>query len=842
MRKRFLAMVMAAVTMTPLVADDVLWQKFISPSDAARTKVWWFHGETETTAEGIDADLAAFKEKGIGGVVYYDQVHGNAEGAMPAMSPEWWQMLKHAALKAKQLGLTFEVAASNGYVSGGPWITPELAMRQTAIVDTVITVKKRQDVTMRLAYPRKGFTDIATLMFPDREALKEIRIEPRQLTVEDNKPLTINYDAGRVTDIAAISYVTNPRGKGSTGSMNIPGRPQERFFGAGFVNLPPIGELEYSTDGKTWRRAAQLPAIENVIGHKSKERTVSFPKVSGRYFRVRLHDWMDADGKLNKLQIENIRLSPRDMIDNWQVKAGLRTEVYYPHEEGTATGALNPEMTKDVSGQMTPDGTITLTLEPGTWHIMRFGHVPTGGCTKHGRKNLLGLEAGVMSAEAAKVHYDHYFGAICDTLSAIGCKPAGMCMDSHEAGIQNWTEGFESQFCQLSGYDITRWLPALAGYIVTDRAKTEQMLLDFRKAIAETISNEYYGTLARLCHEDGVDFTCQAMLNIDNDNILSRSRATKPQGEFWAYQANGNYDCLDAASTAHLYGRPIASGEAFTDSPYRATWDELLRIANLAYCRGINEFVVCASSYQPWLDRKYDDNDSKHPYIFHRLNPNWDTADKFWNYQARCTQLLQEGHPVVDLCVYIGEDVPLKTMAYKLPVMPEGYNFDVCTYDALMHRLSAAASGTSEGALAVEGGMRYRAFVVQARTYLSPEAQKKIEQLERDGVPVIWCNRGETVAEGLQKHGIGPDLALTSADQPDDKTYFYHRKTDDADIYFVYNHSNHDYDATVTMRTQYNNVEIWNPYTMERKPAHINADKTMQLHLEPYQSTFIVLN
>ena len=131
---------MAMATMASVAADDALWQRFASPSDEARTKVWWFHGETETTEEGIDADLEAFKEKGVGGVVFYDQVHGDAAGAFPSMSPKWWRMLKHAARKARQLGLTFEVAASNGYVSGGPWITPELGMRKTAMVDTVVTV------------------------------------------------------------------------------------------------------------------------------------------------------------------------------------------------------------------------------------------------------------------------------------------------------------------------------------------------------------------------------------------------------------------------------------------------------------------------------------------------------------------------------------------------------------------------------------------------------------------------------------------------------------------------------------------------------------------------------
>lgn len=837
MTRWFVLLILAFALQLPSMADNGLWEKFCNPANEARTKVWWFHGETETTKEGIDADLEAFKKEGVGGVVFYDQVHSKADGAFPAMSPEWWQMLKYAAQKAQQLQLTFEVAASNGYVAGGPWITPELGMQQVAVIDTVIRVEKRQDVNIVLSHPNVHFQQIATMLFPDEDALQELLMEAQKHTLKSNQPLTIDYDAGKTVEVSTITYLTNPRGKGSTGSMNIPGTPQERYFGAKYVDLPPIGELEYSTDGTTWQRATELIGVESVIGHKSKERTISFPAVRGRWFRVHLHDWMDKDGQFGTLQIENIRLSQRDKVDNWQVKSGLRTEVTYPHTTGGNRGAIRPETLRNVTECVTADGTLCINLEPGTWHVLRFGYMPTGSKTKHGRKNLLGLEANVMSAEAATVHYNHYFKAICDTLAAIDCKPTGMCMDSHEAGIQNWTSGFEKRFQQLRGYDLTTWLPVLAGYIVADRNRTEQVLLDFRKTIAETIASEFYGTLSRLCNTDGVTFTTQAMLNIDNDNILSRSRATKPQGEFWAYQTNGNYDCLDAASSAHLYGHDIASGEAFTDTPYSTTWEELLRIANLAYCRGINEFVVCASSYQPWLDRKYDDDASAHPYIFHRLNPAWSSVKAFWEYQARCSQLLREGMPVVDLCVYIGEDVPLKTFAYKLPVMPEGYNFDVCNFDALTNRLSA-----HNGRLLAEGGMEYGALIVQDRTFLSPEALQKIEALARAGVPVVRCDQGENVEDRLKKAALQPDITLESANQPDDRVCFFHRRTAEADIYFVYNHSTHAYDASTTLRTNHYLAEAWNPQDITRKPLELSADKSLTLHLEPYQSLFIVIS
>ena len=833
--RKFVSLLFISTVLLPLKADNGLWEKFCNPADEARTKVWWFHGETETTEEGIDADLEAFKSAGVGGVVFYDQVHGKTTGAFPSMSPEWWHMLKYAAKKAQQLGLSFEVAASNGYVAGGPWITPDLGMRQVVLVDTIIHVDKRQEVCIPLTHPNPNFRQIATLIFPDNEALQELVMEPRKHTIKDNQPLVIDYDAGRTVDICAITYLTNPRGKGSTGSMNIPGAPQERYFGAGYVDLPPIGELEYSADGKTWQTATELTAVESVIGYKSKERTISFPMVTGRYFRVRLHDWVADGGRFATLQIENIRLARRDIVDNWQVKSGLRTEVVYPHAAGGNRGAIDPK-TINVTKLVGADGTLTKLLEPGTWHILRFGHTPTGSKTKHGRKNLLGLEASVMSAEAATVHYNHYFKPICDTLAAIGCKPQGMCMDSHEAGIQNWTDGLTERFYRQRGYDLIPYLPALAGYIIADRERTEQVLLDFRKTIAETIASEFYGTLNSLCKADGVTFTSQAMLNIDNDNILSRSHVTKPQGEFWAYQTNGNYDCLDAASAAHLYGHAIASGEAFTDTPYSTTWDELLRIANLAYCRGINEFAVCASSYQPWLDRKYDDDASAHPYVFHRLHPDWHSSPDFWQYQARCAQMLREGQPVVDLCVYIGEDVPLKTFAYKLPVIPEGYNFDVCNFDALMNRLTAR-----DGRLITPDGMTYSALVVQARTYISPEARQKIEALQRAGVPVVRCDQGETVADGLAKASLLPDLAATSANQPDDRLCFFHRRTPEADIYFVYNHSARAYDAPVTLRTPHAKTEAWNPRNATRQPLKLSAKKSLQLRLEPYQSTFIIV-
>lgn len=832
--KRILAISILICISVINVGADNLWDEFISPLDESRTKLWWFHGETETTKEGIDADLKAFKEKGIGGVVFYDQIHGNAAGASESMSTEWWETLKYAAMKANELGLSFEVAASNGYVAGGPWITPELSMKKTVFIDTLISVNSSQTVRINLPHPNKHFKDIATVIFPDRDEYQPLKLPVRTITVSTNDTI-LHFNPGREIELNGISYTISPRGKGSTGSMNIPGKPQARYFGAKYIEYPPIGQLEYSMDGKSWHTATDMLPIENNIGHKSRIRSISFPAVSGKHFRFRFHDWSGGDPDYRQFTISDITMHRRDIVNNLDVKTGLRTEVTYAGTEGGGKGAIKSSLVKDISNYLGADGSVSLPLEKGTWRIIRFGYVPTGAKTKHGRKNLLGFETDVMSAKAANEHYNNYFKVILDTLRQTGCKVNGMCMDSHEAGIQNWTDGFENVFRQQCGYDIRPWIPAFAGYIVDSRQTTENVLYDFRRCVSHTIAHNFYGTFAQRCLSDSVDYTSQGMLNILTDNITARGQATKPQGEFWAYQTNGNYDCLDAASAAHIYGHNIASGEAFTDTPYDTTWDELLRIANIAYCRGINEFVVCASSYQPWIDRKYDDSSSSHPYVFHRHHPEWNSVDSFWNYQARCAGLLRKGSPVVDLCIYIGDNPPLKTMSYKLPEIPEGYNFDVCTSDALMNRMSV-----SHGTINLTGGMNYKAIVVQDRTHISPEAEKKLLDLSSQGATVIWCNKGEDISTVLSQKSISPDIHISSDNLPDSKVLFFHRRTENEDIYFIYNHSEHEYNQNSCLRSDFKRLEYWNPTTLLRKTISINDSGQFNLRLSPYESTFII--
>ena len=788
------------------------YSEFVSPEDSTRTKVWWFHGETPTTREGITADLEAFKAAGVGGVVYYDQSHGPAEGALEGMSPEWWEMLKFAASEAKRVGLTFETTVSNGYVAGGPWITPEMGMQR--LCSSELTVSGGRHFSGDLQKPgTRWIYDVAVLAFPSDGTWVSKDMTGGSLALAE--PFTAR----------SISYTAPKARKSKVGAMNAPTGPMEQYSGMLYVEPDPVGTLECSDDGRHYTAVAVLPTCGGTSGLAQK--TISFEPVSARYWRV-----VAPDGKVSKTMTA-CSISSRAQIDRWEEKA-----AYFPEFiEGNATpeyseGIVDPDKVLDISAMMDSEGHLEWDAPEGEWVVMRIASESTGGAIKHGRKNLMGLECDKMSKAAVQLQWNSYAQRVIDTLSLYGLKQKGVAMDSHEAGPQNWTQGFEKIFLERNGYDITPFLPAMRGCIVGDAERTDRFLLDLRKTIAQTIGENYFGELNRLAAEAGVEFTAQAAgngLNIVTDNVMMKSYVTKPQGEFWARDVHGSYDILDCASTAHVSGRPIASGEAFTDAKYSDAPSVYKQLADFAYSVQINEFVVCASAYQPSLDEVPGNVANGRQYCLNRNNTFWPYTRPFWDYQARCAEMLRKGSPVVDILVYLGGDVPMKPLSYKIPTIPDGYCFDVTTDFGL------EGSGVKNGELVTAGGMHYRMLVVERDITVTEEMSRRIEEFRAAGLPVFVSTDVKDVVEVPFEQ----DFRYRSNARMTDCVRFSHRRLNDADVYFVYNHSDHDFlQQDAALRTSYRSLYLLDPVTGDcfdyGNPAGFD------LRLRPDQSAFLV--
>lgn len=832
---------------------------FNLPQDSARTKVWWFFGETETTREGITADLEAFKKAGVGGVVYYDQVHGNGEGADKVFDEHWWQSLIFASQEAKRLGLTFEANIGNGYVAGGRWITPDHSMQRLAEGETLVASPSphpeqsssprslpQGGVKVNIGLPdcpRGWHHDVAVLALPYREELlgtsSLLNIEP---TGRCDSALL--FDFGRTFTARSISYEAKAQGKARTSSMQVPpfapGTEMAKgettkwnFFGCGYRELSNIGLLEVSDDGTHYRTVCQLrPRYQNLGG--VKQQTIAFPTTRGRYFRVVLTD--------RSVPIDNVVISARACVDNWEAKASLASDFI----DNETTPLYNKEEIVqvadivDLTDRMTPDGMLTMPREmEGQWLVMRFVSVTTGGHTKHGRKEALGLECDKLSADGARQHWQNYTKPLIDSIRVHSGALEGICMDSHEAGPQNWTQSMEQEFRRLRGYDIRPFLPTIAaGMIVSD---SPLVLKDLRRTISDLITDRYYGEFNRLCRAEGLTLTAQAIggaLCMAGDAIEVKKLVDKPQAEFWGYQTEGNYDIKDCSSAAHLYGKQIASGEAFTDITYKHSLADIKNLADYAYCFGINELVVCAVAYQPWMDNRLSTANGRQ-YVLNRKNTLWPVSRPFWDYQARCSWLLRQGKPVSDVCIYLGDDVPVRILSHLLPDLPQGYDFDAFTTDALLHRMTA-----KDGRITLSDGVSYRMMILPANGQLNTEAWQQIDQLRRQGVAIYDPQTdSRTLAQALQEAGLTPDVEMPTAD--DKPLYFCHRRTEGEDIYFLNNHSDQAVSGSFRFNVSAASAELWNPVTGEKTALAVTTQDgrtTTTLSLAPRESYFVVFS
>ena len=769
-----------------------LWQE---PTSEYRMKTWWFFGYEQTTDEGIRADVEALRDAGFGGVVYYDQNHAKdarAQGAEDAFSPEWWRHLRLACSEAKRAGLSFELNISNGYCAGGRWIDPEHAMQRVASAEAIATMGsdgrwmiESGDTT--ISGPEGYVRDIALIVIPYK-------------------------DDGKMRHITA-RY--NAKGKGRNGAMQKPDLSEElrvkseefaaavlkrEFSGYGFETLPDIGTLQVSDDSITWRDVLTLQPMYRSQGGYFV-RTNVFSATEGRYWRINY----TGDAKLKEWHV-----GCEAKLDRWEERAALQSDF----AEGERTPAydadeiIHPISMKDVQvGQKV--------------RLLRLAAVLTGAKSKHGRQNLLGYECDKLSEEAANLHWDSYVQVLLDSLPHGAV--SGITMDSHEGGSQNWTPRMLDEFRQRQGYDFTPYLPTLAGYIVESTERTEQVLYDYRQTIAQLIQEKYFGTFQLRASEQGLTFTAQAIGNalcITGDAVSVKQAVDKPQGEFWTYQQQGAYDVKDCSSAAHLYGKPIASAEAMTDCEYKHTPADLHRVASIAFSMGAQEFVICATPHIPYVATESQPYIAGREYAINRSNPRWNDLKPVWQQAARSMVMLRQGNAAPDVLIFLGDDVPIKTITSRLPSGIDGLDWDVCTGDALKHRLQA-----KDGRLVTPDGIAYKALLIAGKAHINAESQNQIDAFRKADVPIL--RSGESIVRPMEILTQRESVAHT------------HRETEYGELFYLANLE--ETATTVSFRLQDNpkKVSIWHNLTGRRHTLKSNNDGTFILTLQPCESVFL---
>ena len=342
------------------------------------------------------------------------------------------------------------------------------------------------------------------------------------------------------------------------------------------------------------------------------------------------------------------------------------------HPEIAADSTIKSSEVVDLTNRLRSDDTLDWTPPPGHWTILRIGYSLTGQTNGPAEAASTGLEVDKLDAGLVRKYMEHYLGlysaATEGKLGDAGVQ--NVLTDSWEAGVQNWTPTMLSQFKARRGYDPTPYLPVLAGRVVDGAQTSDRFLWDFHRTLKEMLAENHYGTLAQVLHEHKMGYYTEAQGDTPRaigDGMTMKSRADIPTGEFWYRnfatdegQPPLKADLEESASTAHVYGKPLAAAESLTVAAFTDPWSfspaMLKPVIDEIFAHGINRILLHESHHQPFVDKKPGLEMGIFGQYFNR-NDTWaEQAGPWVDYIARTSYLLQQGKFVADVAYFYGED------------------------------------------------------------------------------------------------------------------------------------------------------------------------------------------
>ena len=416
----------------------------------------------------------------------------------------------------------------------------------------------------------------------------------------------------------------------------------------------------------------------------------------------------------------------------------------------------------DLTNRMREDGTIDSWTPPaGKWKVMRFGYMSSMATTGGG------LQCDKYSADAARVAFKGWLGEMLRRVPDGKNVIKVLNVDSYEGGSLNWSPVIPEEFRSRRGYDFTKYLPCMAGVMVQSASATEGFLLDLRRTLSECLSDNHFGTLHRLAHENGLIFMSESVNQAFNCDDMEYFKNTDwPGGEFWV-SATQNWkpnDIADPVSAARMYGKKIIFAEAWTGG----RWDNhpfaLKAMGDHHYAEGLNRMMLHVWNAQYYPKRLPGQPGAGTP--FNMLNTWWKPGKAWLDYLKKAQVLLQQGQPVEDALYFSGENIRVRALLPpKLgwvwaadPPMPEGYKFATINHDAILNYAKV------QNGRIVMSGLSYRLLVLRANEpFLTPSVALKIKEMVEAGAIVVGPK--PTWSPSLEMGAAGQATVKQVADQ-----------------------------------------------------------------------------
>jgi hypothetical protein len=886
---------------------DTLEQTFMQPPHDARPQVIWFWINGHISKEGITLDLEAMKQIGIGGVFNFDADQGIPKGQVTYLSAEWLELKKHAVAEAARIGLDFTIHNSPGWsASGGPWITPELAMQQITWSETFVEGGKEISIELQQPVSRLNYyKDIAVLAFPSLQGEAPLPmllskatsgngiIDPEQLKAENragvtvqpvnDQPSWLQFEFKEPYEVKFISFFISAVGSNE----------QPTDFGKKTSLL-----FESSNDGAQFQLVAAInTGFEAGLIAGNKFITYDVPPTKAKFFRFTTNE---------ARRYVKIQFSGVTRLNNFMEKAAFRfmadadaiSPVFHNTDQHIEPSSLiNFNSIVDLSQNWKEDGTLHWNAPAGNWTILRMGFTPTGSMNHAAPETGVGLECDKFSRTAFDLHFQKMMAHLSPVLDPLkGKTKISLEIDSYEAGQQNWTHLLSQEFERRRGYSMLNYLPILTGRVINNVDTTERFLWDFRRTLSELMADNYYKRFTELCHQHGFTSIIQPYERGPMEEMHIGATADHAMGECWS----GLFSVLQnnlsirrttklVSSIAHINGKRIIPAEAFTTEPESSRWQQdpfaLKSLADKTFTKGINRLVIHRYVHQPHATAAPGMTLGPYGMEFERTNTWWPESKTWIDYLARCQTLLLQGNFVADLLYFTGEEANVLTKVNRdelSPSPPKGYDYDVIDAATILNKIRIV-----DNHIVVANGNSYRMLILQNRKAISLELLYQLSDLvnqgmilvgakpERslglksynenepafkkvvneiwgaiDGVAITKNSTGKgmvcwgiPLTNILQQLNCQPDLEFNTRLSAADINYT-HRKTADADIYFISNGRRRAEDLLCSFRVSNKQPELWDAATGKRIAAPVYEWKNGRMHLpltlEPYGSIFVL--
>jgi hypothetical protein len=762
---------------------DSLLDGFKSPPEAARPRVWWHWMNSNVSREGAALDLAWMQRVGVGGIHVFSGALAEPTLIDPPvtfMSPEWKSIFRDSLGTARKAGMEVTIAGSPGWSeTGGPWVTPEEAMKKYVWSDTMI--EGGTHFTGKLKSPpsetgpfqqfkRAGpapidlthdvYADAVVLAFPTPAA--EFSSLPAKFTSSSRVDLS-RLAAGGFD--SAVSLDRGPDGKRPWIKADF-GRPAPvAAITLGLASRAML-TIQTSDNGVLFHDVLQVPA--DTAEKPAPEQTISFPCVQSRFIRIVFSPV--APPSLvgfpkppipKSVLLTRIALHSGGRVNRFESKAGFTSTVNFSlirTPRITHDSIVRADQVIDLTNRLHPDGTLDWNPPAGHWTVLRIGYTLTGQTNGPAEESATGLEVDKLDAGLVRKYMEYYLKLYSDAAGA-QFGPSGVqnvLTDSWEAGVQNWTPRMIEQFKLRRGYDPTPYLPTLTGWVVNDAKSSDRFLWDFHRTLKEMLADNHYGTLEKVLHEHHMGYYTEAQGDTPRaigDGFAIKSRADFPTGEFW-YRPFATdpgepplkADLEESASVAHFYGKKFAAAESLTvaapSDPWAFSPAMLKPVIDEIFAHGINRILIHESHHQPFVNKAPGFELAIFGQYFNR-NDTWAEEAKPWlDYMARSSYMLQQGTYVADVAYFYGEDRNL-TELFDQRIntdIPAGYHYDYLNDEALL------SLSVKDGKLVTPSGMSYRVLFLPSNVdHFTLSALHKIRHLVAAGAVVV----GQRPAGGL---------------------------------------------------------------------------------------------